>query len=258
MSLRNTSSLPIRVENAEKSFGRRRLWTDVSFEVGPGEMLSLAGPSGSGKTTLLNCLGLLETLDTGRIIYGDRDATYAGASARRTLYRDSIGFLFQNSGLVESWTVRDNVGIALGRRRMSGKLKRQTVEKALDQMGLGGKQDDLVHTLSGGEQQRVGLARLLLKKAEVILADEPTASLDSDNSDVVIGALRELANRGAAVIISTHDERVIDASDAVVQLEVVSRERGSHALVRWNPNGEARLAEASSSPPPMHFGSHVS
>lgn len=233
MSDRSHTSLPVRVENVEKSFGRRRLWTDVSFEVAAGQTIALAGPSGSGKTTLLNCLGLLETVDAGTITFGVRDATNPRGATRRSLYRDSIGFLFQNSGLVESWTVRDNIDVALTGRRMSRKDKTQKVEGALDQMGLGGMQDDLVHTLSGGEQQRVGLARLLLKKAEVILADEPTASLDASNSDMVVQALLDLAGRGAAVIISTHDERVIEASDGVVRLQAVSRDRGSQATVDW-------------------------
>ncbi|RJT91887.1 ATP-binding cassette domain-containing protein [Cryobacterium melibiosiphilum] len=196
-------------------------------------MLALAGPSGSGKTTLLNCIGLLERVDAGTITYGTRDATRPRRGLRRRLYRDSIGFLFQDSGLVDSWTVYDNVAIALGHQRLSRRNKQQQVENALERMGMGGNSGDRVHTLSGGEQQRVGLARLLLKNAQIVLADEPTASLDHGNSEMVIGALRDLADGGAAVVISTHDDRIIEASDGVVRLASGTRERGADAVVGW-------------------------
>jgi len=222
-------TLPIRVVSAQKSFGTQQLWSDVHFEVGARQMIALAGPSGSGKTTLLNCLGLLERVDSGMVSYGAEDVTHAKPKLRRRLYRETVGFLFQNSGLVESWTVHANVAVALSHRRMSRKTKSQRIENALEQMGLGGRQNDRVYTLSGGEQQRVGLARLLLKEAAVVLADEPTASLDHDNSEIVIRALRNLASRGSAVVVSTHDDQLIQASDGVVQLE-----RGSHASIQWH------------------------
>jgi putative ABC transport system ATP-binding protein len=227
------TSLPIRVEQAAKTFGRRRLWSEVSFEVHSGQVLALAGRSGSGKTTLLNCLGLLERIDSGRIVYGSTDVTNPRGALRRVLYKNSIGFLFQNSGLVDSWSVRQNLLVALNGHRIGRRTKRQHMETALDQMGLGGMQDDLVYTLSGGEQQRVGLARLLLREVDLVLADEPTASLDAENSEMVVSALRFLADRGAAVVISTHDERAIEASDGIVRLEAMSREWGSRATVDW-------------------------
>lgn len=192
-------------------------------------MIALAGPSGSGKTTLLNCLGLLEGIDAGTVSYGADDVTQVKPKLRRRLYRETVGFLFQNSGLVDSWTVHSNLAVALSHRRMSRKARSQRIEGALEQMGLGGRQNDHVYTLSGGEQQRVGLARLLLKEAAVVLADEPTASLDHDNSEAVIRALRDLASRGSAVVVSTHDDQVIHASDGVVQLS-----RGSRASVQWH------------------------
>lgn len=233
MSSDSTDLLPVRVDGLEKGFGRRRLWSGVSFQIGAGQMLSLAGASGSGKTTLLNCVGLLEPSDKGAIRFGNVDGTRPGRGLRRRLYQDTIGFLFQNSGLVESWTVRENVQIALGHRRMGSALKRAAIQGVLDRMGVGGFQDDPVHTLSGGEQQRVGLARLLLKKPRVVLADEPTASLDVENAMSVIEALQQLALDGAAVMVSTHDERVLGASDGILRLHQGSRERGALAEVSW-------------------------
>lgn len=237
MATRTAAALPVRVECASKSFGRRRLWTDVSFDVHGGQMIALAGPSGSGKTTLLNCIGMLEKLDSGKLSYGGHDATRVGAATRRRLYRDAIGFLFQNSGLVDNWSVRENLRIALDRRRIPRSDQHRRLDDALEQMGLSGFADDAVHTLSGGEQQRVGLARLLLKEASVVFADEPTASLDHGNADIVVAALRHLADRGAAVVISTHDDQVVAASDGVVQLVGESRELGSVARLRWRGDG---------------------
>lgn len=233
MSAQIQPSLPIRLDGAGKKFGRRHLWSDVRFEVHPGQMLALSGPSGSGKTTLLNCIGLLEPLDAGTIMFGAQDATRPTAGRRRDLYRDSIGFLFQNSGLVDSWTVYDNLVVALSQRKSTRKQKRHLVEDALGRMGMGGQAHDRVHTLSGGEQQRVGLARLLLRDTQIVLADEPTASLDHGNSEIVIDTLREFADRGAAVIISTHDDRVTAACDGVVHLVSGSRERGADTILSW-------------------------
>lgn len=233
MSRESTKTLPVRVEGLEKHFGRRRLWTDVAFEVEGGQMLALAGVSGAGKTTLLNCVGLLENFEKGTIRFGDIDVTDLAPGRRRRLYRETVGFLFQNSGLVDSWTVAENVGIALGHRRLGASAKREAIQKALDRMKVGGYRNDRVHTLSGGEQQRVGLARLLLKSPQIVLADEPTASLDEDNALSVTTALRELAELGAAVLVSTHDDRVLQASDGVLRLHLGTREQGAHAQITW-------------------------
>ncbi|MGO1234594.1 MAG: ATP-binding cassette domain-containing protein [Microbacterium gubbeenense] len=221
------------MQDAQISFGRRRLWSDVSFELSRGQMAALVGPSGSGKTTLLNCIGLLEKLDRGTIRYNGVNAARASSKLRRKLYRDTIGFLFQNSGLVDSWTVYENVVIALSSSHLTRRNKRERVEAVTKEVGLQpSRLGDRVYTLSGGEQQRVGLARLLLSEASVVLADEPTASLDSDNASMVIDSLRALSDRGAAVLISTHDERVLDAVDLIVDFKAPSRELGSSASVR--------------------------
>lgn len=212
----------IRVENVTKSFDKRTLWSDLSFIVDHGQMLALTGPSGSGKSTLLNCLGLLERVDHGRILVGDRDITGFRAGASRRFRRDILGYLFQNYALIDNATVLANLEIATGARR--ARVQRSAFEAALEKVGLSGRGKDMVYRLSGGEQQRVALARLLVKQPTVVLADEPTGALDADNAEMVIATLREMSNNGCAVVIATHNDRVDAACDAT--LKVGNQETG--------------------------------
>lgn len=206
----------ISVNGATKSFGNRLLWSDLSFSVDKGKMVALIGPSGSGKSTLLNCLGILEPVDSGEIVIDGRDITRFRAGAQRRFRRDVLGYLFQNYALIENATVEFNldVAVATGRRFRS----RDAFEAALQRVGLGGRGNDMVYRLSGGEQQRVALARLLVKKPTVVLADEPTGALDSDNATMVIGVLRQLAEIGCAVVVATHSKHVESNCDSTVDL----------------------------------------
>ncbi|MGO4583789.1 ATP-binding cassette domain-containing protein [Arthrobacter sp. 2RAF6] len=201
-----------------KRFGTRRLWTGLSFVAHPGEMVALSGPSGSGKTTLLNCIGLLDTLTEGTLHLGRQDISRLNQRQKRRIFRHQTGFLFQNYGLVDSWTVDQNLDIALAYSQLRGREKTNKKLAALDRVGLGSRRNERVFTLSGGEQQRTALARLLLKQPKLILADEPTGSLDRDNADTVIGILSECAEAGALVLISTHDPRVVEQCDRTIFL----------------------------------------
>jgi putative ABC transport system ATP-binding protein len=192
-----------------KSYGPSPLWSGLSFSVERGEMLALTGPSGAGKSTLLNCLGLLERLDSGTIRVGGRSITDLRAGDRRRFRRDVLGYLFQNYALIENATVDDNLAVA-GRR--------EAFASALQTVGLAGRGREPVRRLSGGEQQRVAVARLLVKKPTVVLADEPTAALDTGNADLVLGLLRELASGGCAVVVATHSKEVEGRCDSVLAL----------------------------------------
>ncbi|MFD0783805.1 ABC transporter ATP-binding protein [Micromonospora azadirachtae] len=207
----------INVNDVAKSFGSRTLWSNLSFTVGAGQMVALVGASGSGKSTLLNCMGLLEPLDSGEIVVDGKDITTFRAGARRRFRRDTLGYLFQNYALIENATVAFNLAVAAagGARRSRN---REAFEVALQSVGLGGRGDDMVYRLSGGEQQRVALARLLVKKPTVVLADEPTGALDSDNATTVISALRRMAESGCAVVIATHSKHVESNCDSTVEL----------------------------------------
>ncbi|WP_159944374.1 MULTISPECIES: ABC transporter ATP-binding protein [unclassified Nocardiopsis] len=196
----------ITVESLTKSFGRRTLWQDLDLTVPAGRMLALVGPSGSGKTTLLNCLGLLERPTGGRLLHQGTDLTRLGPGGQRRFRRDHLGYLFQNYALIENATVKANLDVA---------RRRGPHAHALERVGLAGREKEKVHHLSGGEQQRVALARLMVKQPSLVLADEPTGALDEDNGRMVVDTLREMARRGCAVVIATHNDSVRDACDTV-------------------------------------------
>ena len=205
------------VTGATKAFGGRGLFEDLSFHVPSGQMTALTGRSGAGKSTILNCIGLLETLNEGSIMVGSRDISRLGPEGRRKFRRDSLGYIFQNYALIENSTVDENLEVAIAAR---GRAARRAAdfEDALARVGLEGRGRETVFKLSGGEQQRVALARLLVKKPAVILADEPTGALDAANSEMVLRELARIADEGAAVIIATHSRDVVNACAEVITL----------------------------------------
>jgi putative ABC transport system ATP-binding protein len=204
----------IDIELLSKSHGPRTLWSDLGFTVARGEMLALVGPSGSGKSTLLNCLGLLDRPTSGAVRHEGRDITGFGPRATRHYRRDVLGYLFQNYALIENATVAANLDVAVRPRRT--RAKAPTTAEALARVGLGGREKEQVHRLSGGEQQRVALARLLVKQPALVLADEPTGALDQDNTTLVVDILRTMSEGGCAVVIATHDDAVRDRCDTVL------------------------------------------
>lgn len=198
----------ITTENLTKSFGERHLWRDLALTLHGGRMLALVGVSGSGKTTLLNCLGLLEPPTDGRIVFQGRDLANAGPGRRRRFRRDHLGYLFQDYALIDNATVRANLDVA----RKTDAADRAA---ALERVGLDGREKEIVHRLSGGEQQRVALARLMVKKPSVVLADEPTGALDEANTAMVMDVLGEMGQHGCAVVIATHVASVANSCDDV-------------------------------------------
>ncbi len=189
----------IKIENLKKSFGERVLFQNVNFNIESGEFLILKGESGCGKTTLLNMVGALEDPDSGKIFIDDKNIF--DRKNQMWLYGEKIGFLFQNFALIEHKTVSENLNIIKKKYRSE-----ITIEKSLEKVGLADKLNSKVYTLSGGEQQRVALARLMLKKCDIILADEPTGSLDRENADKVIEILKTMNSQGKTIIMVTHDE----------------------------------------------------
>ena len=159
----------LRIQGLRKSFGKRVLWSDLELEAEQGTMTALTGVSGAGKSTLLNCIGLLEPPDEGSIRFDGQDILSLSGAAVRRFRRDTLGYLFQNYALVEDATVLENLEVALGRRRA-----KEDLADLMARVGLTGHEHSRVSTLSGGEQQRVALARVIGKEARLILADEPT------------------------------------------------------------------------------------
>lgn len=203
----------IEVEGLAKSFGARRVLGSVSFSVEPGSMLAVTGPSGSGKTTLLNCVGLLDRYDDGEIVVAGQRLTRISRQERVRFFRSTVGYLFQNYALIDNDTVDKNLDVACAYADRDAGGKREWKAEALDRVGLSDKLKSRVFELSGGEQQRVAMARLLVRKLPVVLADEPTGALDATNRDMILELLGGLRDEGAAVLIVTHDPAVVAACD---------------------------------------------
>ncbi len=191
----------------------RTILSQVHLACRPGTMTALVGPSGSGKTTLLHCLGLLQVPTSGRVLVDGTPTEAWGSSRRRRFWRESASFVLQDYGIVLEESVAFNVTLAssLWGRRAVGDRPRML--DALSATGLTGRADDLASHLSGGERQRLAVARSIYKQARVLCVDEPTASLDGANRDVVVDLLRERARAGCTVVIATHDPVVIDGCD---------------------------------------------
>jgi putative ABC transport system ATP-binding protein len=192
----------------------------VDLEVEPGSFVALVGVSGAGKTTLLAILGGLERPQSGWVRVGGHDLATLGGAGLAAHRRRTVGFVFQHFGLMEALTARENVELALTFAGAARRPRRARALELLDQVGLGERADHLPGRLSGGEQQRVGIARALANRPPVLLADEPTGNLDRQSGDSVLELL-ESARReqGCAVVLVTHEERAAARADRVLVLE---------------------------------------
>lgn len=191
----------------------------VDLSVERGELLALTGPSGSGKSTLLNLCGLIDTPDSGEIEL-DAQPIQALSEVQRTLLRrDALGFVFQSFNLVPVMTVAENVDYPLFLAGVPAAERRQRVAAQLEAVGLQAHADHLPDALSGGQRQRVAIARALVKRPKLVIADEPTASLDSHTADQVLDLMRSLGHaEGAAFVMATHDNRLSARCDRIVNL----------------------------------------
>ncbi|CAN7478959.1 ABC transporter ATP-binding protein [Peribacillus frigoritolerans] len=210
-------------ENVSKIYGegvnKVTALDDISLNVRAGEFVAIVGPSGSGKSTFLSIAGALLSPSEGRLLLNDEDITTLTPKELTRVRLEKIGFVFQSSNLVPYLTVRDQLLLL---SELIGKRGKKTLKKAdelLSHLGLGHRADHLPEALSGGERQRVAIARSLMNDPEIILADEPTASLDSKRGrDVVEMLAHEVKSRNKAAIMVTHDERMLDLCDRVVNI----------------------------------------
>ena len=207
----------IELQHIWKQFGSRIIFSDLSLNFQSGMVYALIGDSGCGKTTLLNMLAKLETFDKGEIIYKGKSLT---SLKNNEFYRNELGYLFQNFGLLESQTIRENLELGMiGKKKNKKQEKERLLLQALqavrlDYLCLNQK----IFELSGGEAQRVALAKIILKNPPLILADEPTASLDPKNSKEIMEILLELRNANRTIIIATHNPSILKMADQVIRL----------------------------------------
>lgn len=192
---------------------------DATFSVEPGEFAVLAGPSGSGKTTLLNLLGLLDAPDSGRLFFEGRDVSSLDESSRARLRREKVGFVFQAHQLIPVLSAEENVAFALWLRELPEQECRARARRALRDVGLEGMESRRPGALSGGQRQRVAVARALVGEPALILADEPTASLDSATSERLLDLFVEIHRvKDVAFLFSSHDPRIIERAKRRIEL----------------------------------------
>ena len=199
-----SNEVQISLKNVNKSFGAHHVLNDVNIDINKGDFICIFGKSGGGKTTLLNILGTLETYDNGEMRSFEKLDPIKKKKECELLRRNNIAYLFQNFALVEKMTVEDNMKLAV--KYNKAKNKKELIQNALDKMGVGDKLKFKVYELSGGEQQRVAIARNMVKPFDIMLADEPTGSLDDENKQMVMDTLLALNKEGKTIVVVSHDK----------------------------------------------------
>lgn len=206
------------LQEVSKTFGKHQIFDKYSLNISAQKMTAILGKSGAGKSTLLNLIGLIEESDSGKIRIAGQKAPKINSKEALLMRRNLIAFLFQNFALIEDESIERNLNISLVYEKLRGKEKRRRMREILNQVGITHKLSEKVYALSGGEKQRVALARALLKRSKIILADEPTGSLDEQNRALILGLLRQEVEKGKTVIVVTHDPAVVAACDEFVEI----------------------------------------
>jgi len=233
--LDSTMRRMLSINGLVKRYGARTVLDGLTLELAPGELVAVVGESGAGKSTLLNLIAGLEMPDAGRIELGGSDLAKLDDDARTRLRRQSIGFVFQAFHIIPHLTALENTVLPLV---LQGVAARERVERAngmLEAVGLGGRADSMPRELSGGELQRIAIARALVHRPTLVLADEPTGNLDPDTAQSVLGLLAASACAGnAATIVVTHSENAAKTADRVLRLT----------------HGQLRISRARTATPP--------
>ena len=185
----------------------------VDLTVRPGEMVALFGPSGSGKTSLLQLMGLLVKPDEGEVLLDGNRIDTLDESAAAEIRKKRLGFVFQSFGLLSLLSAEENVEVALRLLGVGGRTGKSQVASALELVGLSERTRHRPDELSGGEQQRVALARAIVHSPDYLLADEPTGELDTDTGTAILRLMKQIASGGSAVVVATHDPKVLDHAD---------------------------------------------
>ena len=206
----------LELHNISKIYGELKALDNVSFSVDNGEWLAIMGPSGSGKSTMMNIIGCMDKPTSGEVLLDGKDISKESAKNLTAIRRDKIGLIFQQFHLVNYLTAVENVMVAQYYHSIPD--EKEALE-ALDRVGLADRAKHLPSQLSGGEQQRVCIARALINYPEIVLADEPTGNLDEANENIVIDIFRQLHKEGTTLIVVTHDPEVGEVAQRTITLE---------------------------------------
>ncbi|HYE46601.1 MAG TPA: ABC transporter ATP-binding protein [Caulobacter sp.] len=191
---------------------------EVELQVDEGEFVAIMGPSGSGKSTLLNILGLIDKPTSGRHFLKDEEVSQMSEADRAKMRRRHLGFIFQSFNLIDELTVAENIELGLAYREKSAGNRRERVAEAMDRVGIGHRARHYPHQLSGGQQQRAAIARAIVGKPGLLLADEPTGNLDTANGAQVMDILQSLNDEGATIVMVTHSPSQADQAKRVVNM----------------------------------------
>lgn len=213
----------IEMKNIYKSFGKdhneRKIFENFSFTISKGDMVAIMGKSGSGKTTLLNIIGGLESIDKGTYLFNGKDVSKFNEKELLQFRRKNISFVFQNFALINEYSVMDNILLPLKYRyRNIDKKKLDGARELLDKLDIAYVCDQKIDNLSGGEKQRIAIARSLISNTSVILADEPTGALDEQNGHMIMELFKQMKNMGKTIIIVTHDIDVAKKCDYIINI----------------------------------------
>lgn len=206
----------IQVRQVRKTYGSLTALDNISFRLAPGTELTIMGPSGSGKTTLVNLIAGLDSPDAGHILVNGLDITELSGEQLAGYRREQVGIIFQQFHLIEYLTALENVMLAQYFHSMPDV---RDARQALEQVGLGDRADHLPSQLSGGEQQRVAVARAITNDPALILADEPTGNLDAENERVILDIFDEFKREGKSIITVTHNATVAETGDQILRLD---------------------------------------
>ena len=228
----------IEIKELNKVYGEGKLkfqaLKSIDLSIQDGEFVVFAGPSGSGKSTLLNILGGMDTATSGAVIVDNQDVVKLSKRQLTEYRKNKLGFIFQKFNLIDTLTVFENVEFPLVLKKVNKANRKKVVEEMIQKVGLTEKAKSFPKNLSGGQQQRVAIARALVGKPSVILADEPTANLDSKNGKECIEMLHKLnKEKKVTIVLTTHDQRIIEDSDNVIYLVdgAIEEDRTTHVNI---------------------------
>lgn len=210
----------LQIKNISKSFGKKKIIDNFSLDLEKNEILAIVGKSGSGKSTLLNMIGLLEKYDSGEILLKEKPLPNINSKEATLIRRNEINYVFQTNALVSSKSVKDNLLIAMEYVKKSKEEKDKDIKEILEKLEILDLLDQKINTISGGEAQRVAIARCVLKPGDLILADEPTGSLDPKMSEEVFKlllSLRDLYDK--TIIIVSHDMKLANNCDRIIYID---------------------------------------